>query len=217
MLKIKRIGIFGTSGMAKEVGDIAYELGYKPIYIAKNNNEMITLDATEDILNEIDLHQYKDMSFVVGVGDNRIRQNIAHRYTNQLKFCNLIHPSATFGLRQKQIIESKRGVIICAGVRFTNNIRVGNFCIFNLNSTISHDVVLEEAVFIASGVHIAGNVHIKARSWVGTGAIINQGSNSQKLNVGPDTIVGSGAVVLSDCERDSIYLGIPARKITCKR
>jgi acetyltransferase-like isoleucine patch superfamily enzyme len=33
------------------------------------------------------------------------------------------------------------------------------------------------------------------------------------LTIGADTIIGSGAVVVKDCEASSVYVGCPARKV----
>ncbi len=78
-------------------------------------------------------------------------------------------------------------------MRITNNIQVGDFCIFNLNSTISHDVVIDEYVYVAPGAAITGNVHIEARFWTGTGVAVNQGAESHKRHIGADTTIGARA------------------------
>jgi sugar O-acyltransferase (sialic acid O-acetyltransferase NeuD family) len=210
---MSRIGIFGTSGMAREAGDIAWELGLEPVYVARDKAELDAYAFPGQIILESDIDRYQDMAFVVGIGNNGIRQRIAQSYTGRLRFTNLIHPSASFGKGQRELLEAKRGVIVCAGVRLTNNIHVGNFCIFNLNSTISHDVVIDEFVYVAPGAHVTGNVHIEARAWIGTGVAINQGTESRKRHIGRDTTIGSGAVVVNDCESNAIYVGIPARRI----
>ena len=210
---MSRIGIFGTSGMAREAGDIAWELGLEPVYVARDKAELNAYAFQGQIILESDIDRYQDMGYVIGIGDNGIRQHIAQRYTGHLRFTNLIHPSASFGKCQRELLEAKRGIIVCAGVRFTNNIQVGDFCIFNLNSTISHDVVIDENVYVAPGAHITGNVHIETRAWIGIGVAINQGNETLKRRIGADTTIGSGAVVMKDCESNAIYVGIPARRI----
>jgi sugar O-acyltransferase (sialic acid O-acetyltransferase NeuD family) len=210
---MSRIGIFGTSGMAREAGDIAWELGLEPVYVARDQTEFDACSFTGLVILESDVKDHTDIGYVIGVGDNGIRRRIAERYVERLNFVNLIHPSASFGKGQRELIEAKRGVIVCAGVRFTNNIHVGDFCIFNLNSTISHDVVIDECVYVAPGAHITGNVHIETRAWIGIGVSINQGNRSLKLSIGADTTIGSGAVVVKDCDPSAIYIGIPARRI----
>lgn len=210
---MNRIGIFGTSGMARETADIAWELGLEPIYVARDQADLDACPFPGQVILESDIDRYHGMDYVIGIGDNEIRQRIAQCYTDRLRFTNLIHPSASFGKGQRELVETKRGVIVCAGVRFTNNIQVGDFCIFNLNSTISHDVVIDECVYVAPGAHITGNVHVESRAWVGIGVAINQGNESLKRRIGADTTIGSGAVVVKDCEPNAIYAGIPARRI----
>lgn len=210
---MSRLGVFGTSGFAREVGDIAAELGYRPLYVARDHSELDGWSFSCDAILESELQRYRNIDFAIGIGENSVRQRIAQRYSGHLRFLNLIHPSATFGQGQRKIIDSRQGVIVCAGVRLTNNIRVGDFCIFNLNATIGHDVIVDDFVNLAPGAHISGNVHIGARCWVGTGAVINQGNNEAKLHIGADTVIGSGAVVIKACEPNAVYAGIPAKRV----
>ena len=210
---MSRIGIFGTSGMAREAGDIACELGLEPVYVARDKAELDAYAFSGKIILESDIDRYQDIRYVIGIGDNGIRQRIAQRYTGFLRFTNLIHPSASFGKGQCELLEAKQGVIVCAGVRLTNNIQVGNFCIFNLNSTISHDVIIDEFVYVAPGAHVLGNVHIEAGCWIGTGALINQGDAETKLRIGANTTIGSGTVVVNPCDHEAVYVGIPAKRI----
>ncbi len=199
--------------MAREAGDIAWELGYSPIYVARGVDEMESFTFPGEVMLESDIDKFLEIPFVIGIGDNLVRQGIAKRFANRIRFLNLIHPSATFGYGQRQGIESKQGVIVCAGVHFTNNIQIGNFSVFNLGSTISHDVVIDDFVFVASGVHISGNVYIASHSWIGPGVVVNQGSNEQKLEIGSGAVIGYGAVVLKNCEPNSVYVGVPARRV----
>lgn len=209
---MKRIGIFGTSGFAREVGDIAWELSYKPIYVARDKSEMAQWEYADDVVLESEVVKYQDISFAIGIGDNAIRQKLATRFA-ALTFANLLHPSATFGRGQLETLSCKRGVIIAAGVRFTNNIQIGNFTVFNLNATIGHDSIIDDFANIAPGACISGNVHVGERCWIGTGAAINQGDANVKLIVGKDTVIGSGSIVVRACEPHAVYVGIPAKRI----
>jgi len=210
---MKTIGIFGTSGFAREVVDIASELGYQTILIAKDQVELDAFGFEGEVMLEQDLDRFGQIDLAIGIGENAVRQKIASRYASRGRFINLIHPSASFGKGQRARIEASQGLIICAGVRFTNNIQVGHFSIFNLNATIGHDVVVEDFVNVAPGANVSGNVHLGARCWIGTGAAINQGTAEGKLQIGPDAVIGSGSVVVKNCEGSAVYVGIPAKRI----
>jgi sugar O-acyltransferase (sialic acid O-acetyltransferase NeuD family) len=212
-MSVKRVGIFGTSGMAREAGDVANDLGYTPLYVARDQAELNAWQHPAEAILESDVLRYQAMPFVIGIGENNIREKVANRYRDQLSFCNLIHTSATFGYQQRKAIECQLGIIVCAGVRFTNSIQVGDFCIFNQNATISHDVVIGDFVHIAPGCTISGNVDIGNNCWIGAGAVLNQGSPENQLLIGNHTTIGSGAVVIHSCESNAVYAGVPVKKI----
>lgn len=212
-MTIKRVGIFGTSGMAREAGDIAYDLGFTPVYVARDQSELDAWAFSSEVIVEAEVLRYRDIPFVIGIGENNIRQRIAKRYANQIIFCNLIHSSVTFGYLQRQAIECCQGVIVCAGTRFTNSIQVNNFVIFNQNVTIAHDVIIGGFTHIAPGCTISGNVNIGSNCWIGAGSVINQGKPEDKLIIGNDTTIGSGTVVIRSCESNAVYAGVPAKRI----
>lgn len=210
---MKTVGIFGTSGFARETGDICHALGIKPVYVTHNKSEVSSWEFDDQIIHENEAEKFKDMGFTVGIGENLIRQKIMLKFANRVKFVNIIHPDASLGLQQAEKLNRSTGIIICAGARFTNNISVGNFCIFNLNCTIGHDCIVEDFVNVAPGANISGNVHIGSFSWIGTGAAVNQGKFDDKLRIGRNTTVGSGSVVTKSCDENAVYAGIPARRI----
>jgi sugar O-acyltransferase (sialic acid O-acetyltransferase NeuD family) len=210
---MKTLGIFGTSGFARETRDVAVELGYRVAFIAASDDDAASLAPDDDVMLESALTGSSPPEFAIGIGENTIRRRVWQKHHDRLRFVNLVHPSASFGWRQRERIDAARGVIVCAGVRFTNDIAVGNFTIFNLNATIGHDAVIGDFVNVAPGANLSGHVYVGEGAWIGTGAAINQGRHGAPLTVGRGTVVGSGAVVTRDCEPDSVYAGVPARKI----
>ena len=46
--------------------------------------------------------------------------------------------------------------------------------------------------------------------------MINQGSNSEKRMVGINAVVGSGALVIADCEPKALYVSVPAQRLKWK-
>jgi sugar O-acyltransferase (sialic acid O-acetyltransferase NeuD family) len=210
---MKPLGIFGTSGWAREVADVAEALGFTPFFVARDASEATGVPPGFRVILEGEVETGTAAPFAIGIGDNKVREKVAHRFEGKLHFPPLLHPSATFGIGSRAVVEAQPGVVVCAGVRMTNNLRIGKFCVFNLNATIGHDVVVEDFVNISPGAHISGYVHIGARSWIGTGATINQGDAHEHLRIGADTMIGSGAAVVRSCDSGAVYVGVPAKRI----
>mgnify|MGYP005856167837 CR=1 FL=1 len=210
---MRSIGIFGTSGFAREVSDIASAVGLKPIFITPSHSPLECSELIDDVIEEREIESCSIDFFSIGVGDNNLRKKIAGKYSESLNFINLIHPSATMGRLQIDKLEDSKGLIICAGVRLTNNISVGKFVICNLNATIGHDVRIDDFVNIAPGACVSGNVHLAECSYVGTGAVIRQGLPNKKVFLGAGSIIGANSTVIKDCEPGGIYVGSPCRRI----
>ena len=209
---VKRIGIFGTSGFAREVGDIARDNGFVPIYIAYDKTELLRWNFDDEVVCEDDLSLFSAIPLAIGIGDRVVRERLERNFRTH-QFPNLVHSTATFGYRQRDGIDKARGVIISAGARLTNNIAVGNFAVFDRNSMVGHDSIIGNFAHLAPGACVSGNVHVGAGSWIGAAAVINQGNGHIKLSIGAGTVIGSGAVVIASCEANAVYAGVPAKRI----
>ena len=155
-----KLAIMGASGFSRETADVAFDMGYKDIvfvdHLCKNNSYFgFSLCEESKIPGLVD----EGYNFIIGIGDNKTRQKIFSKFPG-LPYVNVIHSSATFGYHQRLHLEQTVGNIITAGVRFTNNIVMGNFGIYNLNCTIGHDCVIEDFVNLAPGANISGNVFL---------------------------------------------------------
>lgn len=207
-----KLAIFGASGFAREVADVALVDGYEEISyldVSPGSGEYFGFPLFDEVHS--DVLQSTGWSFVVGVGNNALRRKIYSKFPS-LRYVNVTHPSASFGRRQKELLQSTRGNIITAGVRFTNNIRFGDFGIFNLNCTIGHDCMIEDFVNIAPGANVSGNVMLSTGSYVGTNASIIEGRTiDEKLVVGSSSTVGAGSVVTRAVPPDVIVKGVPAK------
>ena len=209
-----RVGIFGASGHAREVGDIALALGFAPFLIARDETDQRkAMSNGFTVTLERDLGQLDEAAYAIGVGDPSRRAEIAARYGATLPFVNLVHPSATFGHGQRERLDACRGLVIAAGVRLTSGTACGDFVHANLNATVSHDCILEDHVTLAPGATIAGNVHLERMCWIGANATVLQGSPEGRRRIGEGTVVGAGAVVTRDCDAHAVYVGVPARRL----
>ena len=189
-----KIAIFGASGQGREVADICREIGYEEIvFLVSDENEespvseKIFLDTKATVLRLKD----EGYEFSIGISSTLIRQKIYNNYPN-LEYPNIVHPSSTFGYLQRTKFNQSKGNIVSAGVRFTNNIFIGNFGIYNLNATVSHDSIIEDYVSIMSAVNISGNVHIHKGAYIGINAAILQGDNEKNLLLAKTQLLEQG-------------------------
>lgn len=206
-----RIAIFGASGHAMDVADVCLELGYRDIIFIDYKPEQKKYFGfpliSESEVYEIVSEHYE---FIIGIGDSKIRKNVYTKFKN-LNYVNIVHPSATFGYKQLDEFNTKQGNFVAAGVRFTNNIRIGNFGLFNLNCTIEHDCIIEDFVTVSPGANISGNVYICEGAYIGTNASTIQGKSiKQKLIIGKYSTVGAGSVVTKNVPENAIVKGVPA-------
>lgn len=207
------IYILGTGGHARDVWDVALALGYRPIFVGRGPDEVLGWTTDDPIVSEAEALVGSNRLYAIGVGDNRARVRLAERFRDRGDFPTLVHPDTSFGRGARAAADRSRGSVIFAGARFTNSIILGDFVTVNLGATVSHDVEMGDYVNLSPGAHIAGNVKICDGAWIGIGVAVNQGLPERKRVIGAWTTIGSGAVVTDDCAPDSVYVGIPARKI----
>jgi sugar O-acyltransferase (sialic acid O-acetyltransferase NeuD family) len=213
-----KLGVFGASGFSRETADIFLgKIIDELVYIDLNPHENTYFGfpiVSEDQIPQLVKEGYY---FAIGLGDNTLRKKIFEKY-NHLSFPNILHSAASMGFKQAKGLREKRGNIITAGVRFTNNIQLGDFGIFNLNCTIGHDCIIENFVNIAPGANISGNVLIEEGAYIGTNATILQGKSiEQKMIVGKYATVGAGAVVINRVPDFTTVVNMPAKAIYRKK
>lgn len=105
------------------------------------------------------------------------------------------------------------GAILCANTMVTSNARIGRHFQCDIYSYVAHDCVIGDFVTFAPSVHCNGNVHIRDHAYIGTGAVIKQGSSSKPIVIGEGAILGMGAVVTRDVAPFTTVVGSPAKPL----
>ena len=113
-------------------------------------------------------------------------------------------------------IEIGDGGILCANSILTSNIRIGKHFHANIYSYVAHDCVVGDYVTFAPRVSCNGRVVIEDDVYVGTSAILRQGSHAKPLTIGKGAIIGMGAVVTKDVAAGTTVIGNPARPMESK-
>ena len=141
-----------------------------------------------------------NINTIIAIADSTIRKQIAAK--NKLKYLNVVHSNTVI----HESIHIGIGNIICKGVVLTVDIKIGNHLIININSTIGHDVILEDFVSIMFAVNISGNVKIGEGTLIGSGAVI-----LPNITIGKWCKIGAGAVVTKNIPDHCTVVGVPGR------
>lgn len=156
-----------------------------------------------------------------------------HKFMNHFRkqLANLV-PDISFGYKMKKYIlnfgEIRDNCIIRNGIqyRYGQNIYLKDNVFINYNCLFldSEIILLDENVSLGPGVHIYTINHKKeddgsltsSKSPVYLGKNVWIGGNSTILpgvSVGENSVVGAGSVVNKNVEPNSLYVGVPAKKI----
>jgi sugar O-acyltransferase (sialic acid O-acetyltransferase NeuD family) len=139
----------------------------------------------------------------VGLGD--LRRELWERLRPYaMNFPPLVSPDATVN----EAVSIADSAVVCDGAVVNAGAHLGCGAIVNTNSTIEHDVVLEEWVHVGPGATICGDTLVGERSMIGAGAVVIEG-----IKIIAGCLVGAGATVTRDLNDPGVYVGSPARRI----
>ena len=209
--------IFGASGFGKEVMPLLREqIKGKGYLCFIDDNSSVKILNGFDVLRYSDFLQleYENKYVSIAVADNTIRETLVRR----LKEDGI----SILTVKAKNImilddVSVGQGAILCAFTTLTSNVKIGNFFHANLYSYVAHDCVIGDFVTFAPGVKCNGNVVIEDYAYIGTGAIIKQGSAIKPLTIGEGAVVGMGAVVTKSVKAGDVVIGNPAKSIKRKK
>jgi sugar O-acyltransferase (sialic acid O-acetyltransferase NeuD family) len=80
-------------------------------------------------------------------------------------------------------------------------VKIGNNVTLWSGNHIGHDSTIDDHCFLASHIVVSGHVHIRNNCFIGVNATLRN-----SITIAPETLVGAGALVMSDTVAQGVYL-----------
>ena len=210
----KIYAVYGAAGCGRSLMPIAREL------IAKGETIYFIDDAltTEQQINgykAVNYDMFKaiesdEKNVLIAIANSNIRQKLAEKLTNDGINIWTVKSQSTV-IMDNVIIGN--GAALSPFVTIGANVIIGQCFHANLYSYVEHDCVIGDFVTFAPRVSCNGNVHIEDHAYIGTGAVLRQGTPDKPLIIGKGAIVGMGAVVTKDVPAGVTVVGNPAKPL----
>jgi sugar O-acyltransferase (sialic acid O-acetyltransferase NeuD family) len=214
IFKMALYGLVGTSGFGREVmpllqanfdnKDVSTQCVFVDVNLPKNPIKGNVVMLEQDFLE----NNSQEKFFSVAIADYKVRKKVVEKYLSAgCKPISIISETALM-LDRNDIGD---GAILCGFTHLTSDARIGNYFHCNIYSYVAHDCIIGDYVTFAPQVCCNGNVHINDYAYIGTGAVIKQGTPENPLVIGEGAIIGMGAVVTKDVAPYEVVVGNPAK------
>ena len=144
---------------------------------------------------------------IIGIGSNFIRKKVVEEINKIYKNFNwttIISKNSTINGN----VRIGKGSLIVSGSVINAGTKIGEHCLINTSSSIDHDNTFKNYSSTGPSVTTGGNVELGECSHLGISSTVKH-----QISIGDNTIIGTQSMVLKNCNKNSVYYGIPAKKI----
>ncbi len=204
------IYIIGTGSYAGVMLELAEACGYNVAgfynaYGENSVNEIMDISVIGEF-SECTENELKGKSFIVAVGDNKIRHDIMER-VNALggKTPTLIHPSAH--ISKSAVIGN--GVYIHMGAVIWTKAILGDYTIISPNVVVGHHAKVGHSCLISVSSVVGAKIKVGDYTMFGIGSIAISGLG----RIGENVMLGAGTTAVKEIPDNVLAVGSPARII----
>jgi sugar O-acyltransferase (sialic acid O-acetyltransferase NeuD family) len=145
--------------------------------------------------------------YTIAIGDSKTRERISRQIPSDVAQPISIYAPTHVSLDSNEVGD---GAIFCNFTHVTSNAKIGRFFHCNIYSYVAHDCVIGDYVTFAPGVKCNGHVVVEDHAYIGTGAVIRDGTD-KPIVIGRGAMIGMGAVVTKSVLPFTTVVGNPAR------
>jgi sugar O-acyltransferase (sialic acid O-acetyltransferase NeuD family) len=208
-------GIVGTGGFGREIMPVAFEMltqvqhapGFELVFVDERENHNAVINGHRVLMAGEFLASRQEKYFNIAIAGYQIRERIAKNFIAEGASPFTIRALNSICMSNNEIGE---GAILCPFTTITSNARIGRFFHSNIYSYVAHDCQIGDFVTFAPDVHCNGTVIIEDYAYIGTGAMIKQGTPDKPIVIGRGAVVGMGAVVTKSVAPFTTVVGNPA-------
>lgn len=210
--------IYGASGCGRSLMPVARE------FLKKGSDNIYFIDDAVDSVQFVNGHQvinytmFKQLeaqqkNVLIAIANSTIREKIAQKLVSDEVELWSIQSQSTIIMDNVKI---DKGAALSPFVTIGANVNIGTCFHANLYSYVEHDCIIGDYVTFAPRVSCNGNIHIEDHAYIGTGAVIKQGTPDKPLVIGRGAVIGMGAVVTKSVPAGVTVVGNPARLLERK-
>lgn len=207
--------VYGASGFGREVMPLARAAALKA---GASPDEIVFIDdnptsTTANGHRVVSYNQFLQLNaseryVSLAIANSQIRERLSVRCNDDgVKEWSLTASNVVI----MDEVQVDNGAILSPFVTLTSNIRIGRQFHANIYSYVAHDCIIGDYVTLAPSVKCNGNVVIEDHAYIGTGAVLKQGTPDKPLVIGRGAVVGMGAVVTKSVAPDTVVVGNPAK------
>lgn len=212
---MKKIIIFGTGDHARVIfSEIIQLKNFKVLGFSdklSKKGKIIEIFKNKEYKNLGDLthiKKYKNIYGIIGVGHNFLRKKIFKEidsvFKKNIKWATIISKNSILNGN----VSVGEGTVIISNSVVNSGTKFGKHCLINTSSSIDHHNSFGNFSSTGPGVVTGGNVKIGEMTHLSIGSTVKN-----NITIKSNALIGGSSFVNKDCDKNSVYYGVPAKKI----